>query len=73
MLHSTSGSFNFNGLSQKFWSGVKIGPGGPKLAAKIGPPLPKMVCHDVRAEFTSIVEAQQQTTLAKCSKKTASI
>ena len=31
------------GLSQKFWSGVKIGPGGPELAAKIGPPLPKMV------------------------------
>ena len=30
-------------LSQKFWSGAKIGPGGPKLAAKIGPPLPKMV------------------------------
>ena len=29
--------------SQKFWSRVKIGTGRPKLAAKIGPPLPKMV------------------------------
>ena len=33
----------FDVLARKFWSGVKIGPGGPKLAAKIGPPLPKMV------------------------------
>ena len=30
-------------LSRKFLSRVKIGPGGPELAAKIGPPLPKMV------------------------------
>ena len=25
------------GLSRKFWSGVKIGPGGPKCSENIGP------------------------------------
>ena len=34
----------------------KIGPGEPKLAAKIGPPLPKNGPR-ARAVFTSIVEA----------------
>ena len=43
------------GVSQNF------GPGRPKLAAKICSPLPKIA-------FTSIVEAQQQMTSARCSK-----
>ena len=35
----------------------KFGPGGPKLAAKIGLSLPKTVHLRVHAGFTSIVEA----------------
>ena len=31
-------------VSWKIWSVTKIGPGGPKLAAKIGPPLRVPVC-----------------------------
>ena len=46
---------------------LKIGPGGPKLAAKIVPPPPANNDRYVCAAVTSIVEAHQQTTSARCS------
>ena len=37
-----------------------FGPGGPKLAAKIGPPLPKMVCMRVLRHQQGVVSERKQ-------------
>ena len=49
------------GLSRKIWSGVKIGPGGHFLLAKIGPPMQNLV----RAEnWNSVSRGVQKSKLS---------